>query len=188
MRNFPTLQTERLSLREILPSDASAIFHIFGNPAVMTLSGSDPLQDVNAAHSLIEYFKEGRMLASPSTRWGIQLKDTATLIGTCGFFDWNRGWKKCSMGFELDVGWQKKGIMLEALSEVLAWGFREMQLNRVEVQIHSENYPSIKLVKSLGFAQEGLLRESAYWGGQTHHMLQFGLLSHELLPMNSKLT
>lgn len=154
----------------------------------MALSGSDPLQDINAAHFLVEYFKEGRTLESPSTRWGIQLKDNPTLIGTCGLFDWNRGWRRCSVGFELDVGWHKKGIMCEALGAVLAWGFREMLVHRVEAQIHPINYPSIKLVKSLGFTQEGLLREAAHWGGQTHHMLQFGLLSHELLLMDSKLT
>jgi ribosomal-protein-alanine N-acetyltransferase len=90
------------------------------------------------------------------------------------------------VGFELDLDWQKKGIMFEALSAVLSWGFGEMTVHRIEAQIHPENYPSIKLVNAIGFAQEGLLREVGHWGGQIHNMLQFGLLSNELLPMNAR--
>ena len=163
-----------------MPGDRGAIFRIFGNPSVMRLSGSDPLPDVDAASGLISYFADGRKLASPNTRWGIQLKDDATLIGTCGFFAWNRGWKKCSVGYELDPAWQKKGLMLEALGAVLTWGFQEMSLHRVEAQVHPENSASIKLMKSLGFTQEGVLREAAHWDAQVHDMLQFGLLRHEL--------
>ena len=154
----------------------------FRESTVMRLSGSDPLPDVDAASQLVKYFADGRKLASPNPRWGIQLKGNSTLIGTCGFFAWNRGWKKCSVGYELDPAWQKKGLMLEALTTILTWGFHAMSLHRVEAQIHPENFASIKLMNSLGFTQEGTLREAAHWGGQVHDMLQLGLLRNELQP------
>lgn len=180
VEDFPTLQTARLVLREIVPTDRSAIFKIFGNPAVMRLYGNDPVPDIHAAGALIKTFADSRTAATPAIRWGIALKDDPTLIGTCGLFALNRGWHKCMLGYELDVPWHKKGIMFEALSEVLGWAFYAMLLHRVEAQIHPDNSPSIKLVKSLGFTLEGRLREAGHWGGGVHDMLQFGLLWHEL--------
>jgi ribosomal-protein-alanine N-acetyltransferase len=41
------------------------------------------------------------------------------------------------------------------------------------------NKPSLKLARSLGFVQEGLLREVAYWGGEHHDLLQHSLLQRE---------
>lgn len=180
MTKFPELWTDRLVLREIVPSDADAIFRIFGNPEVMGLSGSDPLPDINAAKALIGYFASGRALPSPDIRWGIQLEDNSELIGTCGFFAWNPGWRKCMLGYELDVAWQRKGLMSEALAMILNWGFFEMSLHKVEAQVHPNNFPSIKILNSFGFVHEGTLREAAHWAGNVHDMAQFGLIWHEL--------
>lgn len=66
--------------------------------------------------------------------------------------------------------------MLEALSAALAWGFEHMELNRVEAQVHPANAASIKLVRALGFAHEGRLREAGFWLGEHHDLLQFALL------------
>lgn len=178
--DFPTLETDRLVLREIVPDDAEMVYRILGNPAVMRLSGSDPLPNIGAATSVIERFATCRASGSLNVRWGIQLKDHPELIGTCGLFGWNRGWHKCSAGYELGLEWQNKGFMREALRAVLTWGFYEMLLHRVEAQVHPANSRSINLMRSLGFVQEGLLREAAHWGGEIHDMAQFGLLWQEL--------
>lgn len=180
--DFPELQTSRLSLSEIAPTDSAALFQILGNPDVMRLSGSDPLRDMDAARALIDSFSKWRHFADPGIRWGIRLKDEPLLIGTCGLFAWNRGWHKCMVGYELHPAWQRKGLMSEALRAVLTWAFYGMSLHRVEAQIHPDNEPSIKLMKSLGFVEEGRAREVAHWGGEVHDMLQFGLLWHELQP------
>lgn len=69
--------------------------------------------------------------------------------------------------------------MAEALRSVLAWGFKEMALNRVEAQVHEANAPSRALLARLGFSQEGRLRQAGYWGGQHHDLLIFSLLKNE---------
>jgi ribosomal-protein-alanine N-acetyltransferase len=43
------------------------------------------------------------------------------------------------------------------------------------------NQPSLNLAASLGFVQEGLLREAGFWGGRHHDMLQLSLLRREYL-------
>ena len=49
--------------------------------------------------------------------------------------------------------------MTEAMKAVIDFGFEKMGLNRIEVFIMPRNKRSIKLVKSLGFKREGLLRQ-----------------------------
>lgn len=176
---FPALATERLWLREIVDADAPALFAIHGNAQVMRWFGSDPLADETAALMLVRTFAGWRKLVNPGTRWGLQLKAQGGLIGSCGLFSWNRQWRKCTVGYELAPAATGQGLMTEALRAILNWGFTQMQVNRIDAQIHPENARSIRLAVKLGFAEEGRLREIAYWGGQHHDMLQFSLLRRD---------
>jgi len=176
---FPSMETERLLLREIVDSDAEDLFSIRGDIALMRWFGSEPLNDLAAAQGLVKKLAGGRNLENPSTGWAIQTKDSPKLLGTCGLFSWNRNWRKCMVGYELAAQAQGRGLMSEALSAVLSWGFNHMELNRVEAQIHPNNLSSIKLARALKFVEEGRLREIGFWGGQYHDMLQFSLLRRE---------
>jgi ribosomal-protein-alanine N-acetyltransferase len=69
--------------------------------------------------------------------------------------------------------------MQEALRSVIAWGVREMELNRIEAQTHPNNKRSVALLGRLGFAEEGRLRQAAYWAAQYQDMVQFSLLRAE---------
>jgi ribosomal-protein-alanine N-acetyltransferase len=75
--------------------------------------------------------------------------------------------------------------MHEALLACLSWGFENMQLNRVEAQVHPENAASLRSVERLGFKREGLLRQLGFWGGRFHDMYQYSLLRHEWPPIEA---
>src|SRR4051794_15329287 len=106
---FPSLETERLLLREIVAEDAGALFAIHGDAALMRWFGNDPLADLAGAEKLVSAFASWRKMPNPGTRWGIQLKGEPGLRGTCGLFAWNRAWRKCTLGYELAAGSQGKG-------------------------------------------------------------------------------
>ncbi len=173
---FPTLETERLVLREITPDDAEALFAIHGNAEAMRWFGNDPMPTIEAAHETIAAFDGWRRTPNPGHRWCVQLKSAPDLIGTCGLFKWNRNWRTCDIGYELSVTHQGNGYMAEAVSRIIDWGFEAMQLNRIEAGIHPDNAASLTLAKRLGFVEEGRLREAGYWNGQFQDLLQFSLL------------
>lgn len=181
--DFPTIETPRLQLREIVPADAPTLLAIHGDPVVMRWFGSDPLTDLAGAEGVIENFAALRRTAAPGVRWGIAPRtpspDAAPLVGTCGFFRWNRGWRTCMVGYELAQEAQGRGYMREALVAACGWGFLHMQLDRVEAQVHPANVASLRLLKGLGFVDEGLQREAALWGGRRHDMVALGLLRRE---------
>ncbi|WP_061535170.1 GNAT family N-acetyltransferase [Collimonas arenae] len=179
---FPSIQTDRLLLREIVATDANDLFAIHGDPELMRWFGTDPLKDIAAAHGLIKAFAGWRLQENPGVRWGIQIRGQPRLLGTCGLFRWDRNWRKSMLGYELAAQAQKQGVMLEAVSAALSWGFAHMELNRIEAQIHPDNHASLKLARRLGFVEEGRLRQAGYWRGEYHDLLQFSLLRGEWSP------
>ena len=183
---FPTLATPRLRLRELVAADAPTLLAIHGDPVVMRWFGNDPLTDLAGAERLVENFAALRRLPAPGVRWGIEAKASeptpGALLGSCGFFRWNRGWRACMVGYELAPPAQGRGYMREALVAAFGWAFEQMQVERVEAQVHPHNLASINVLKRLGFADEGLMREAAMWGGRRHDMVALGMLRREFTP------
>lgn len=176
MSDFPALETPRLLLREIVTADAAAVLVIHGDQHAMRWFGMDPIADIAQAQALVDTFAESRTLPNPGIRWGIQSREHAELLGNCGLFKWNKPWKSCSLGFALGPSAWGKGIMSEALHATLAWGFAQMQLNRIEATVHPANQACLKLLERLGFVQEGRLRQAGFWLGEYHDLLQLSLL------------
>ncbi len=178
---FPSLSTRRLQLREIVASDAPALLAIHGDREAMKWFGTDPLSDLEAAERVIAGFANMRQ-ASSGVRWGIVHADPGrggALLGTCGVFRWNRGWRTCLTGYELARHAQGQGYMTEALRAIFGWAFATMDVDRIEAQVHPDNAPSIALLRRLGFVEEGLLREAGYWLERRHDLVQLGLLRRE---------
>jgi ribosomal-protein-alanine N-acetyltransferase len=180
---FPSLSTRRLQLREIVASDAPALLAIHGDREAMKWFGTDPLPDLEAAERVIAGFANMRQAPS-GVRWGIVHADPGkrgSLLGTCGVFRWNRGWRTCLTGYELARHAQGQGYMAEALRAIFGWAFEAMAVDRIEAQVHPLNAPSLALLKRLGFVEEGLLREAGYWLGERRDLVQLGLLEREFV-------
>ena len=62
--SFPTLETPRLLLREIVHADAPALFAVHGDPESMKWFGVDPLPDEAAALKLVDLFAGWRTMAA----------------------------------------------------------------------------------------------------------------------------
>lgn len=181
--HFPTLETRRLRLREIVATDAPTLFQIHRDVDAMRWFGTDPMTTLHEAEQLVERFASWRNLPNPGIRWGIEERATGALIGSCGLFKWNRGWQACSLGYELAQPAWGQGFMQEALAATLAWGFDSMALNRIEAQVHPDNTASLKLLGKLGFVQEGLLRQAGYWLGAHRDLIQLSLLRQDHLAV-----
>ena len=66
--------------------------------------------------------------------------------------------------------------------EALDYAFSQLHLHKVCGQALAFNERSISFHRTLGFHQEGLLREQHYDGQQYHDVLCFGLLKSEWQP------
>jgi ribosomal-protein-alanine N-acetyltransferase len=176
--SFPSLETERLVLREIQPSDAEAVFACFNDDEVTRFYDQPTFMAVEQAEKLILQMRQG-FRDRRSIRWGITWKDDDWLLGTCGYNGWNRYVHKAGVGYELAQPYWRQGIMTEVLTAVLTFGYQRMNLNRVEALIMPGNIASEKVLLKLGFQCEGLLRQYAYFKDSFYDLQMFALLKQD---------
>jgi len=62
---------------------------------------------------------------------------------------------------------------------MLEYGFRELNLNRVDLSVLATNERAIGLYESLGFRHEGRLREAQFRSGQYVDVLLMAILAKE---------
>lgn len=75
-----------------------------------------------------------------------------------------------------------KGSGRQLGSAALNHAFSQLKLHKVCGQALAYNQRSIQFHQSLGFQQEGILRDQHFAGECYHHVICFGLLSHEWQP------
>jgi len=174
----PTLVTERLSLRPAQEGDRRAIFQIRSDPQVAALYGQEPYQSPEQATELLSRYlydmEEGNALM-----WVIDLKEDGRTIGECCIWNIEQVDRRAELGYELMSSYWGKGLMREALTAIIEFGFRELDLNRIEAFVQTTNAPSQRLLVKLGFKMEGTLRLRAMAFGEPVDEVAFGLLRDE---------
>ena len=148
--SFPQLMTERLLLRRLSEADAHDLLMLRSNEQVNQFLGRPACIDLEAAKNFIAKIENG-IINKESLYWVITLKGNDKLIGTICLWNFEADKMQAELGFELFPGLQGKGIMREALSEVIAFGFKELKLKTITALTNPGNLPSIKLLEKTGF-------------------------------------
>jgi ribosomal-protein-alanine N-acetyltransferase len=82
--------------------------------------------------------------------------------------------QSCCLGYMTAKKHTRKGIMYEAIQEVINFAFSGLKLHRVEANIMPHNVASVKLVEKLGFNYEGLalkyLLINGVWEDHLHYV------------------
>lgn len=74
---------------------------------------------------------------------------------------------------------RRRGIALRTMALMLDLAFYQLRLHRITTYVHTNNTPSVGLVKRLGFTIEGCMREGYFYDGQYGDVNIVGLLSRE---------
>ena len=72
-----------------------------------------------------------------------------------------------------------EGYASDATARMVRYAFEDRNLRRLSACVGSFNGASIGLLESLGFEHEGTRREAAWYRGEYHDMLCYGLLRGE---------
>jgi [ribosomal protein S5]-alanine N-acetyltransferase len=111
--------------------------------------------------------------------WCVTLNDQDVAIGSCCFWNIDEDFHSGELGYELNRAHWGKGIMTEALPAVIASGFNDLGLHRIEANPLHHNAASVNLLHKLGFMLEGTLRQRCVFRGDYFDQLYFGLLVDE---------
>ncbi len=147
---FPVLKTKRLTLRQLVSSDANEIFALRSNDKVNKYLGRKPSKSIDDAKTFIQTISEN-IQRNDSIYWAITLNGTDKLVGTICFFEFSDDHSKAEIGYELLPDFQGKGIMQEAILKVIDFGMQHIGLNSIEAHTHSENQNSTRLLEKFNF-------------------------------------
>jgi len=164
---FPTLETERLILRELVKEDAADLFSYFSKPEVMRYYGQEAFSNMDQAVTLIRHFSDSYR-NNKGIRWGIQRKGSKRLIGTLGLNNFVLTHKRAEIGYEIHPDYWRNGYTSEAVERVVSYALEELHLNRLGALVYLENAASNNLVKKLGFHHEGILKSYFVQNGRTY--------------------
>lgn len=176
---IPTLETARLRLRRIKPSDSRDWLAALHSPgAVDWLSDFEHKPRLEEVQGFVDW-ADGIFAEQTGIRWALTLKPGDKLIGTCGFYDYVPAHQRAEIGYELHSDYWRRGLMSEAVGAVMRFCFDQLSLHRLAADTTEGNTASAALLQRLGFTLEGLLRERVFWRGGHHNLWLFSLLEPE---------
>lgn len=152
---FPIFKTERLTLRQLVSSDANEIFALRTDGNVNKYLDRKPSKSIDDAKTFILTINEN-IQRNYSIYWAITLNDIDKLIGTICLFDFSDNNLKAEIGYELLPDFQGKGIMQEATSKIIEFGIQQIGLNSIEAYTHFENQSSTRLLEKFNFKKHGV--------------------------------
>ncbi|WP_088013240.1 GNAT family N-acetyltransferase [Gottfriedia acidiceleris] len=157
---FPKIDTDRLVLRQMNNEDQYEIFALRSNTKVSQYINRPIAKEVDEALQYIMMINGG-IKRNDWVLWAITLKERDQLIGTICLWNFSIEQLKGEVGYELSPELQGKGVMQEALTAVLAYGFNTLKLKVIEGFVQSENQKSIQILEKNKFINKGLVnRES----------------------------
>ena len=96
----------------------------------------------------------------------ICLKDNDAIVGVININNIVRGsFLSASLGYYVGAPYAGRGYMSEGLELVKAHAFCKLGLHRLEANIQPDNHRSIELVRSCGFANEGISKAFLFIAG-----------------------
>lgn len=107
------------------------------------------------------------------------------LVGCIGYNEVNRFHRFAKIGYWLSAHMQGKGIMTQTCEAMVRYGFQELNMNRLEIRVATENQKSQAIPKRLGFVYEGAIRQAEWLTDHFVDHMVFGILREEFDQMQN---
>lgn len=156
------LTTDRLILRRFSMEDAQAMYENWASDPEVTRFLTWP------THSSVEVTKMvlsgwvDNYAKDDFYNWAIELKETGTVIGNISVVKLREDTECATVGYCMGRAWWGRGIMPEALGEVIAFLFDEVGANRIEACHDANNPKSGRVMAKAGMKFEGILRQAGH--------------------------
>jgi [ribosomal protein S5]-alanine N-acetyltransferase len=173
---FPNLETQRLLLRRIDANDVNEIFALRSNPETMKYI---PRPLAKTTEDALEHIAiiDAKIETNEGINWAITLKGDPKLIGLIGHYRIKPENFRAEIGYMLLPEFNGKGIITEAIKEVVNYGFKVMQLHSIEAIIAPENFGSEKVLQKNGFVKEAHLKENEFYEGRFLDTVIYSILN-----------
>jgi RimJ/RimL family protein N-acetyltransferase len=164
-------------LRAPEPTDIDALYVYKNDTDVSLMLGGF---STGYSRRQIEEWLEYHRKREDEVLWAIADSKTDRCIGHVGLYKIDN--RVGSAEFAILIGDKTKwdrGLGRACLEFALKYGFEELNLNRIELTVLATNMRAIGLYSSVGFREEGRLRQAQFKNGEYIDVIMMGLLRSE---------
>ena len=178
LEEFPVLETNRLTLRNLEFEDAPVILQLRSDPEMLKYIEMYRLNSLSEAQEMIRInhrkFREGKGII-----WGIKLKGEAGIIGYLGYHTIVPEHRRAEVCYLLLPEYWNRGIAKEAVDRITSYAFKELDLNRLESVIMDGNDNSIAVSKHAGYRKEAHFHQHIQYNGKFYDYQVYALLKSD---------
>ena len=175
----PSLPTDRLTLRPFTLDDAAAVQALAGRREIAdtTISVPHPCSEQQARDWLASH--AAAFALGQGAGFAIELNRDQRLIGAVGIRDVSAEHQRGELGMWIGVEWWGHGFATEAARAVVAFGFKQLGLNRIYAHHMVRNPASGKVLVKVGMRREGLLRQPVRKWGKFEDVVLLAILRQD---------
>ncbi|KLT66544.1 GNAT family N-acetyltransferase [Pedobacter sp. BMA] len=146
-------ETERLILREILPTDIEGMFELDSDCEVHRYLGNQPISTREQALANIKLIRQ-QYLDNGIGRWAIIEKNTGNFLGWSGLKfiteQTNRHVNYYDLGYRLIKKYWDQGFATETAIATIDYAFNKLNINEIYAIADCKNEGSDKILKKAG--------------------------------------
>lgn len=147
-------ETERLILRELLPSDDRGMFELDSDPEVVRYLGGKPVQSIEKSREIIESIRR-QYVEFGIGRWAVIEKSSGKFIGWSGIkfcTDTRNGHSRYhDLGYRLIRSAWGKGYATESAIPAIQHAFNVLKVPAIYADAMKDNAGSRHVLEKLGF-------------------------------------
>jgi RimJ/RimL family protein N-acetyltransferase len=170
------VQTSQIALGPISIEDLPALFDWINDREQVLF---------NAPYQPVHWEQHRKWFESVQQRqdmviFGIRLQTTNKLIGSCQLYSINYIHRTAELQIRIgEVAERGHGYGTEAIHILLDFAFKDLNLNRVYLQVFASNEAATRAYEKAGFVHEGVLRHHAHIDGDYVDVNVMGVLREE---------
>jgi RimJ/RimL family protein N-acetyltransferase len=173
----PTLRGERVLLRPVTVDDVPALLPMFRDTEASRLTGSH--DDGEPDEARIRTWYDTRGYQDDRLDLAVVEQATGNVIGEAVLNEWNPGNESCSFRICLVPGTYGHGLGTEATRLIVGYGFEELGLHRISLEVYAFNPRARRVYEKVGFVAEGVLRDALLWDGRRVDAAVMSILAPE---------
>jgi len=163
---------ERVELRPIEEADVPFLQELVNDPRVR--EGIEAYEPVNEAEER-EWFES----ITEDDDVHLLVCADGDPVGSIGLHLKHDAWGNAEVGYSVVPDAWGNGYATDALTELCLWAFEKRRLNKVTARAYETNPASNRVLRKVGFEQEGTFRDEAYVEGEFVNIHRYGLLADE---------
>ena len=171
---------QQVMLREFTQGDLADVLTIVGDDAVTRWLSFDSRSQDEARVMLSGILARARLEPRTEYYLAISLPPERTVIGFARLG--LTGVQAAKLGFAVRRSQWGRGYAGDAARTLITFGFGELGLHRISAAAGPDNTASITVIKRLGMAYEGRIRDHVYTNGAWRDSLLYSLLASEWAP------